>query len=149
MSLLAHLHSLVSRPVEGNPLPVVPTRGGRDGPCGPDAVHLLIYSNPMAAPGVYGQGWTLVAWQGTERRWSVALDSHGAGDRAETRVAKAVAVRVLGDRGIRVERWSDGFVSDVPMHRAVPTTDPAGAAAGGCSVPTGAAHASVRTTPRT
>lgn len=119
MSLLGRMGSVVPDPIDAGPPAEAAANTGGHEPRGSDALHLLIYNDPADPAGPYGQGWTLVAWQGTERRWSIALAAHGANGVAEARVAKAVAVRVLNDRGVRVEGWSDGFVSGLPMHRAV------------------------------
>ena len=84
----------------------------------PDAI-LLIYNDPEAPCGTSGLGWTLTACRGAELQWSVALEAHGVGLLAEPRLAKAIAARVLIDRDVRVEDWSEDVVSTPRVHRAI------------------------------
>lgn len=86
-------------------------------PRGAGAMYLLV--SPLGShgsggpipPGLDGDattGWTLMAGQGTAWWWAASLAAHGAGDLAEARVAKAVALRVLADRGVVVLAWNGG-----------------------------------------
>lgn len=69
--------------------------------------HVLVYNPPDApAPG-YRRGWTLAARPAGPRDWSTSLAGHGAGLHTGPRVAKAVAVRVLAERGVAVDGWAD------------------------------------------
>ena len=120
MSLLGRLSSIIPAPGESE------LQAGFD--ASPDAEFrdqrrpnaiLLIYNDPVAPSGADGLGWTLTAWRGAELLWSVALAAHGVGLLAEARTAKAAAVRVLLDRGVRVEDWSEDIISTPRLHRAV------------------------------
>ena len=111
MSLLGRLSSIIPAPGESElraGSDASPDTGLRD-QRRPNAI-LLIYNDPEAPSDTYGLGWTLTAWRGAELQWSVALEAHGVGLLAEARVAKAVAARVLLDRGVRVEDWSEDVV---------------------------------------
>jgi len=119
MSLLGRLSSII--PISDEPesrtgSDASPTLGPRD-QRRPHAIH-LIYNDPAAPTGTSGPGWTLTAWRAGELQWSVALDAHGVGPLAEARAAKVVAVRVLLDRGVRVEDWSED-IGMPRVHRAV------------------------------
>ena len=82
----------------------------------------MIYNDPATPSGADCLGWTLTAWRGADLQWSVALDAHGASPLAEARVAKEIAVRVLLDRGVRVEDWAEDVGSTPRVHRAVLST---------------------------
>ena len=56
--------------------------------------------------GLCGPGWTVLAAHGSRWSWSIRLDAHGAAYAAPTRVAQAVAVRVLSAHGIDVLGWN-------------------------------------------
>jgi hypothetical protein len=56
--------------------------------------------------GLCGPGWTVLAAHGSRWSWSIRLDAHGAAYAAPTRVAQAVAVRVLSVHGIEVLGWN-------------------------------------------
>jgi hypothetical protein len=118
MSLLGHLDSIIPRdPFEH---PEVATSGDRPGAREQGTTHLLVYNDPEDPSATYGQGWTLVVWHGARWRWSMALAARGASASCETRVAQAVAVRVLADQGVQVESWSVcGYESTLPTRRAV------------------------------
>lgn len=69
--------------------------------------YVLVYNPPDApAPG-HHRGWSLTAWPAGPRAWSTRLAAHGAGEHAGPRVAKAVAVRILGEHGVTVGGWAD------------------------------------------
>jgi hypothetical protein len=73
-----------------------------------DVTHLLVYNDPEAFEPSYPPGWTLFAGRGDGRQaWRESLAAHGAGSQARSRVAKAVAVRMLSGRGLIVEGWVD------------------------------------------
>lgn len=84
----------------------------------PDVVYVLVFNPPEAPAPDYGVGWTVVAWHGDRWRWSVALAARGAGAHAGPRVAKAVAVRVLGAQGVPVEDWHGAGGGELSMFRA-------------------------------
>ena len=120
MSLLGRLSSII--PSSGE----TERRTGSDASPGtglsdqrePDSV-LLIYNDPGAPSATDEPGWTVRVWRGSELQWSVALGAHGVGLLAEARVAKPAAARVLLDRGVRVEDWSEDVVGTLTVHRAV------------------------------
>lgn len=51
---------------------------------------------------------SLMAGQGSAWWWAASPAAHGAGDPTRARVAKAVALRVLADRGVVVLAWNGG-----------------------------------------
>jgi hypothetical protein len=120
MSLLGRLSSIIPAPGE----PESPTGSDASPETGlraqrrSDAI-LLVYNDPAAPCVASGLGWTLTAWRGAELQWSVALDAHGVDRLADARAAKAAAVRVLHDRCVRVEDWTEDIVSTPRVHRAV------------------------------
>jgi len=123
MSLLGRLSSIFPTSGESDSrtrADAFPETGLRDQRT-PDAI-LLIHNDPATPSSADGLGWTLTAWRGAELQWTVALDAHGVGPQAEARVAKEVAVRVLLDRGVQVEDWSEDIVSTPRVHRAVLST---------------------------
>ncbi len=70
------------------------------------ASFVLVFNDPSTpAPG-YGLGWTLTAWDGPRRAWSLPLAGRGAGVGAQGRIAQAVAVRVLTEHGVFVAGWN-------------------------------------------
>jgi hypothetical protein len=92
---------------------IPPARGHRSEPTtrgtagDREAGYVLVYNPPDApAPG-HRRGWTLHARPARPRDWSTSLAGHGAGIHTGPRAAKAVAVRVLADRGVAVSGWAD------------------------------------------
>lgn len=82
------------------------TRSGMPRPDTEPASFLLVFNDPATpAPG-YGLGWTLTAWLGGRRAWALPLAGRGAGAGANGRIAQAVAVRVLSERGVFVAGWN-------------------------------------------
>lgn len=84
--------------------------GGRRGgfvPDGPGAIYLLVSDS---------RGWTLLAFDGSDRCWSAALAGAGAGAPRED--AQAAAERLLARYGIRVVDWRSGESSDGVTSRA-------------------------------
>jgi len=63
-------------------------------------------NRPVPGLGLCGPGWTVLAAHGSRWSWSIRLDAHGAAYAAPTRVAQAVAVRILSDHGIDVLGWN-------------------------------------------
>lgn len=57
-------------------------------------------------------GWSLMAGQGAAWWWAASLAGHGAGGTAGAREAKAVALRVLAERGVVVLAWHGGRWGD-------------------------------------
>jgi hypothetical protein len=100
-----------------------------DGP-GPEA-YVLIHNPPETPAGGYVLGWTLAVWPTGLRRPAWSLAARGASANAEVRVAQAVAVRVLAERGVAVLSWCDAEPADglggLVAFRAQlsPPTDPA------------------------
>lgn len=101
-------------------------RHGGHVPRGRDAVYLLVYTEPSAARGGYGPGWTLVADRG-ERSWSVSLRGRGAGPETDRAAAEHAAATVLAEHGIPVSGWHhDGTpqaaaraaIAELPQPRA-------------------------------
>lgn len=91
-----------------HPQPSPPGTPERRAPGEPAAVYLLVYHSPETPAADHGVGWTLMASQGGRRCWSTSLAARGAGAHAGPRVAKAVAERILAEREVTVEDWSDG-----------------------------------------
>jgi hypothetical protein len=87
-------------------------------PRGPDAAYQLIYNDPEDPDTEYPLGWTLTAWRGRDRCWSAALAAHGAGALTGPRLAKAVVVRALCDRGVAVRGWDLDTSAPQPTYRA-------------------------------
>ncbi|HSK59132.1 MAG TPA: hypothetical protein VK935_08780 [Actinomycetospora sp.] len=102
--LLAHLEPTRARPVEdadgGDGRCEIPGPGNR-----PPPAHLVVYNDPACPVRRYGLGWTLITRH--HPRWciSMSLAARGAGADAPTRVAQAVAVRVLVEQGWIVDTW--------------------------------------------
>lgn len=67
--------------------------------------YLLVFNSPHDDQESLGPGWTLVVWHGDRWRWSMGLFARGAGPSAPPRVAQAVTVRVLAERGVDVDGW--------------------------------------------
>jgi hypothetical protein len=70
-------------------------------------VFALVYYDPDVPGAGCPVGWTLTARYDTGWCWSTSLAARGAGAHATTRVAQAVAVRVLTEQGVAVEGWAD------------------------------------------
>lgn len=71
----------------------------------------LVISEPVqqvAAVGLCGPGWTLLACHGSSWAWSVHLDVHGVAIGAPAGTAQDVATRVLADQGVTVSAWYGG-----------------------------------------
>ncbi|MHC1559298.1 hypothetical protein ACR9E3_10095 [Actinomycetospora sp. C-140] len=62
------------------------------------ATNYMLVFNPPA-------GWLLAGYRHGRRCWVMNLAAHGASPDAATRIAQAVAVRVLDDRGITTRGW--------------------------------------------
>lgn len=93
-------------------------QGGRRGgfvPDGPGAIYLLVSDPPDEAG---ARGWTLLAFDGSERCWSATLGGHGAGAGTPRVDAQAAAERLLAGYGIRVVDWRSGESSDGVTSRA-------------------------------
>lgn len=103
MSLL-DLHKLIPLAREHRAGPTTTAAEGDDGRA---AGYVLVYNPPdEPAPG-HRRGWTLHARPARPRDWSAPLAGHGAGVHTGPRAAKAVAVRVLADRGVAVSGWAE------------------------------------------
>ena len=72
----------------------------------PAVVYRLVYDARRDPAAGFLGGWTLIASGEGARAWSTSLAPRGAAPSAGARVARAVAVRVLRDRGVTVEGWS-------------------------------------------
>jgi hypothetical protein len=99
-----------------------PSGPARPQPAEPTVSYVLVHSGsdparpsdptssaPMPSVpglGLCGPGWTVLAAHGSRWSWSIRLDAHGAAYAAPTRVAQAVAVRVLSAHGIDVLGWN-------------------------------------------
>lgn len=94
-----------------------PSGPARAQPAEPTVSYVLVHSGSdpagSSAPtpsvpgiGLCGPGWTVLAAHGSRWSWSIRLDAHGAAYAAPTRVAQAVAVRVLSAHGIDVLGWN-------------------------------------------
>ncbi|HSK60796.1 MAG TPA: hypothetical protein VK935_17280 [Actinomycetospora sp.] len=76
-----------------------------------DVTYLLLHNgedivaSPESTRRHAGPGWTVLASHASRWSWMIRLDAHGAAPGAPTRVAQAVAVRVLGDHAIDVAGW--------------------------------------------
>lgn len=96
-----------------------PRTGSSTGP-EPDgeATYLLVFNDPDRPAAQYWVGWVLAAWHGRVPLWSVSLTGRGAGAHAGTRVAQAVAVRVLAEQGVPVAGWHADEALDPVVFRA-------------------------------
>ena len=94
--------------------PVSPLSG--EVPLGPTAIFLLVHTEPHSSDGDYGRGWTITGFDGSDRRWSVALDVPMS---APVDRAQAVARQLLAQQGVTIVGWRHG-VADRAMYRAVP-----------------------------
>ena len=85
-----------------------PARPSAPTPSDPTSSALTSSDLAPSVPGLglCGPGWTVLAAHGSRWSWSIRLDAHGAAYAAPTRVAQAVAVRVLSDHGIDVLGWN-------------------------------------------
>lgn len=114
---------------------VAPGVVGEPSRLGPELSYVLLHCETRAEPtttrprdteplGWCGDGWTLLVYLGGRLGGSVRLDARGAGHDATPRVAQAVAVRVLGERGVEVTHWDppEGTACFVAGHR--PATHP-------------------------
>lgn len=70
------------------------------------AMYALVYNDPDNPAAGHPVGWVLTARHDTSWYWSTSLAARGAGAHAGTRVAQAVAVRVLHEQGVAVESWT-------------------------------------------
>ena len=84
-------------------------------PLGPDAIFLLVHTDPRSSDGEYGRGWTITGFEGSDRRWSVALEVPMS---ASGEHAQATARRLLARHGVTVVDWRHG-AADREMYRAV------------------------------
>jgi hypothetical protein len=97
----------------------------RDGTAGslPSVVVLLV-SGPLVAPtgggtgSTGGAGWVLECWGQCLRGWVEPLAGRGAAPAVRPRIAQAVAVRVLGERGVEVRGWHLAGAEDRLVFRA-------------------------------
>jgi hypothetical protein len=87
---------------------------------GPNLSPLVVFNDPEAPHPSCPRGWSLLSAGDDNPRVVEPLDCRGAGHLAGPRVAKAVAVRVLAERGVRVQRWhpDDRSVVGLPTYRA-------------------------------
>ena len=83
-------------------------------PQGHQAIFLLVHTDPQSSDGEHGRGWTITGYEGSDRRWSVALDVPMS---APVEHAQAAARRLLAHHGVTVVDWRHG-ASDREMYRA-------------------------------
>lgn len=106
--------SLLGREYLNAPLRSVGRRFGAAGE-GPASTGSVGTSEPcyLLTQGSDG-GWALVARQDAMRFRIRPLAPHGAATHVRARVAQAVAVRLLADRGVVVQGWSSDDAGSVP-----------------------------------
>ena len=87
-----------------------------------DSTYVLVRDEVTVA------GWRLLALHGRGDDWSLSLATRGAAPTAPARVAKAVALRVLQERGVDVAAWHGAGGDLAPMFRAEVLRVPSSAA---------------------